>query len=178
LVDDYHGAYKAVEHLAAIGCKKIAHIAGPQKLSNSIERLNGYIDALRALHLVIEKNLILTCDLSQKSVQACTQQLIDQEERPDAIFTYNSFIAFESMLYVKQKGLQIPDDIAFVGFANEPAISYIEPSLTTIEQPAYRIGREAVKLFCNQIENSSGRFKAETLRLDAELVIKASTQKK
>lgn len=177
LIDDYNGAFKAVEHLVNIGCKRIAHIAGPQNLSNSLQRLNGYADSLKAFGKEVKKEWIVTCDLSQQSVQACTQQLLALEERPDAVFAYNSFIAFESMLFVKQKGWQIPSDIAFVGFANEPAISYIEPSLTTVAQPAYKIGREAVRLFCNQVQNNSERFEPEIVRLEAELIIKGSTQK-
>ena len=121
--------------------------------------------------------MIVTCNLSQQSVHACTQELLALDDRPDAIFAYNSFIALESMLYVKQKGLQIPADIAFAGFANEPAISYIEPSLTTVAQPAYQMGREAVRLFCNQVEKNSTRFEPETVRLNAELIINASTQR-
>lgn len=177
LVDDYKGAFKAIEHLASVGCKKIAHIAGPQNLSNSKQRLAGYIDALKALNLEVREELIITSDFTKESIRECTTKLLELNELPDAIFAYNSYIAFESMLAVKEKGLKIPDDIAFVGFANEPIISYIEPQLTTIIQPAYQIGKEAVNLFFQQL-NNNGKFKPQTVILETKLVVKASSRKK
>ncbi|MBO9684302.1 MAG: LacI family DNA-binding transcriptional regulator [Flavisolibacter sp.] len=178
LVDDYKGAFKAVDHLASVGCKRIAHIAGPQNLSNSQQRLSGYIDALKALNLKQNDNYIVTSDLTKESVRTCTTRLLEMNEKPDAIFAYNSFLAFESMLIVKDKGLKIPDDIAFVGFANEPMISYIEPSLTTVLQPAYRMGQEAVKLFFNQLNSNAKKFAPETLILETKLLVKASSRRK
>lgn len=177
LVDDYKGAFKAVEHLASVGCKRIAHIAGPQNLSNSQQRLSGYIDALKISNLEQKDNYIVASDLTKENVRACTKRLLEMKERPDAIFAYNSFIAFESMLVVKDKGLKIPDDIAFVGFANEPIISYIEPQLTTIVQPTYQIGQEAVNLFFKQVNDNAERFTPETLILETELLVKASSKR-
>jgi DNA-binding LacI/PurR family transcriptional regulator len=177
LVDDYKGAFKAVEHLASVGCKRIAHIAGPQNLSNSQQRLGGYTDALKALNVEVRDELVMTNDLTRESVQACTKKLLELDEKPDAVFAYNSFIAFESMLVIKEKGLKIPDDIAFVGFANEPVISYLEPQLTTVVQPAYQIGKEAVNLFFKQVNSNAERFIPETLILETKLLVKASSRK-
>jgi DNA-binding LacI/PurR family transcriptional regulator len=177
LVDDYKGAFKAVEQLASVGCRRIAHIAGPQNLSNSQQRLSGYTDALKALNLKVRDELVMTSDLTRESVQACTKKLLELHERPDALLAYNSFIAFESMLVIKQKGLKIPDDIAFVGFANEPVISYLEPQLTTVVQPAYQMGQEAVNLFFKQVNNNSEKFMPETVVLETKLLVKASSKK-
>jgi DNA-binding LacI/PurR family transcriptional regulator len=178
LVDDYKGAFKAVEHLASVGCKRIAHIAGPQNLSNSQQRLSGYTDALISLNLEVRDELVMTSDLTRESVQACTKKLLELDERPDALLAYNSFIAFESMLVIKEKGLKIPDDIAFVGFANEPVISYLEPPLTTVVQPAYQIGQEAVNLFFKQVNSNAEKFTPETIILETELLVKASSKRK
>jgi DNA-binding LacI/PurR family transcriptional regulator len=177
LVDDYNGAFKAAEHLVSLGCKRIAHIAGPENLSNSKQRLSGYIDALRHFNYEIDEKLIVSSDLTKDSARDCTKTLLELDTPPDAIFTYNSYIAFESMLIVKDKGLKIPDNIAFVGFANEPIISYIEPQLTTVLQPAYEMGQQAAKLFLKQMETNPERFEAETITLQTELVIKGSSRK-
>jgi LacI family transcriptional regulator len=178
LVNDYKGAFEAVEHLVSNGCKRIAHIAGPENLSNSKQRLAGYIDALKKLGYEIENELIISCDLTKDSVRECTTKLLALDQPPDAIFSYNSYIAFDSMLVVKESGLKIPDDIAFVGFANEPIISYIEPQLTTILQPAYEMGQEAARLFLKQIGANVEKFEPQTITLQTKLIIKASSTRK
>lgn len=176
LVDDYNGAFQAVEHLISTGRKRIAHIAGPETLSNSRQRLSGYLGALKKYNIPVEDELIVRCDLTRTSARERTSQVISLRKMPDSILTYNSSIAFEGMLVVKEKGLRIPDQIAFVGFANEPIISYIEPQLTTVIQPAYQIGQEAVNLF---LEQQSNDYEAipKTKILLTQLVIRGSTVK-
>ncbi|MEJ7740736.1 MAG: LacI family DNA-binding transcriptional regulator [Chitinophagaceae bacterium] len=177
LVDDYNGAFKAVSHLIATGCKRIAHIAGPENLSNSKQRLLGYLDALKKFNMLFDSDLLINCDLTKESALECTRRLIGLTHLPDAIFTYNSSIAFEGMVMVKDRGLKIPRDIAFVGFANEPIISYIEPQLTTIIQPAYQIGQEAAKLFFDQANSTQEPFIPQTKILESQLVIRSSSRK-
>jgi DNA-binding LacI/PurR family transcriptional regulator len=173
LVDDYNGAFNAVEHLISTGRKRIAHIAGPATLSNSKLRLSGYLDALKKFNIEPEDELILHCNLTKESARACTEKLVGMSRLPDGILAYNSSIAFEAMLLVKEKGLKIPDQIAFVGFANEPIISYIEPQLTTVIQPAYQIGQEAVNLFLDKQCASVPKTKI----LSTQLVIRGSSVK-
>ncbi|HLP36311.1 LacI family DNA-binding transcriptional regulator [Lacibacter sp.] len=178
LVNDYEGAMQATNHLLENGCKRIAHIAGPKKLSNSIQRLHGYKDALKNSRIKIDKDLIAHCNLTKEGVADCIEKLLSLKNKPDAIFTYNSFIAFESMLLVKRKGYKIPSDICFIGFANEPVISYIEPQLTTVLLPAYEMGQEATKLFLEQINCKTEKYEPKTVTLQAKLIVKESSLKK
>jgi DNA-binding LacI/PurR family transcriptional regulator len=174
LIDDYKGAYKAVEHLISTGRKRIAHIAGPPGLSNTIKRYSGYQDALNDHNIPVDEKLLIHCDLTKYSATKCTNFLLSIENPIDAIFTYNSYIAFEGIITVKKVGMKIPDDIAFVGFANEPIISYIEPQLTAIIPPAYLLGQEAFRLFLNQV-SKKGQKKLETIVLEPEFVIRSSS---
>ena len=175
LIDDYQGAYQAVRHLLSTGRRRIAHIAGPASLSNTIKRFSGYEDALKDYGIAVDKLLCLHCDLTKEHARACTLQLLSLHDRPDAIFTYNSYIAFEGMLTVKKKGWHIPGDIAFAGFATEPIISYIEPQLTAVIPPAYLLGQEAARLFLKQVDPKKQSVKPETITLRPEFVIRQSS---
>jgi DNA-binding LacI/PurR family transcriptional regulator len=176
LGDDYNGAFSAAEHLILTGRKRIAHIAGKKTLSNSGPRLSGYLGALKKYKIPVAEELIVYCDLTTESALKCINQLISLKNPPDAVLTYNSTIAFQAMPVVKERGLKIPEQIAFVGFANEPIISYIEPQLTTVIQPAYQLGQEAVRLFLDQIADEYVSV-PKTKTLPTQLVIRGSSVK-
>jgi len=175
VIDDHQGAYKAVAHLISTGRKRIAHIAGPAGVSNAIKRVAGYEDALKDQGIPFDESLLVHCDLTKESAIKCTDLLLSMEERPDAIFTYNSYIAFDSIVAVKNAGLRIPEDIAFAGFANEPIISYIEPQLTAVIPPAYLLGQEAVRLFLNYVHAKGNVVKHETIVLEPAFVVRGSS---
>jgi len=151
VVDDYQGAFNAVEHLISGGSKRIAHIAGPQNLQITKNRLNGYLDALRKNNLEIDEALILHSDFSIDQGRDCATQMLDLETRPDAIFAVNDQSAFGAMFAIKAKNLRIPEDIAIIGFTDEPLTELVEPSLSSVAQPVFAIGKNAVELFLEQV---------------------------
>ena len=178
VVDDYDGAYKAVEHLIRIGKKRIAHLAGPDSLLVSRKRMNGYLDALRQYHQPIVEELIITYDLTLEKVKIYVKHLLELEQPPDAIFAINDPTAIEAMQLIKKKGLRIPEDIAVVGFSNDYASQLIEPSLSTVAQPMHEIGRTAVQLLLDQLDRDVADWKAITRTLKTELIIRDSSQKR
>jgi LacI family transcriptional regulator len=145
-------------------------------LSNTRQRLSGYADALKDNRIPYDEHLSVYCDFTQAGIKECVASLLSHKDRPDAIFTYNSFMAFEGMIAVKNAGLKIPDDISFTGFANEPIISYIEPQLTAVIPPAYKLGQEAVRLLLKQI-NSKMKLPPETVMLETKFVINKSSSR-
>ena len=178
IIDGYKGAYQAVEHLISIGKRNIAHIAGPIDLSNTKQRLSGYKDALRDHNIDFNNELLIHCNLNKGNPELCTTKLLNLSKPPDAIFAYNSYIAFDSIMTVKKAGMKIPEDIAFAGIANEPIISYIEPRLTSIIPPAYQLGQQAANLFFKQTKSKPGVIlKPETIILEPEFVIGSSSIK-
>lgn len=178
IIDGYKGAYQAVGHLISIGKRNIAHIAGPIGLSNTKERLTGFKDALRDHNIDFKNELLIHCNLNKEDAEMCTRKLLNMPNPPDAIFAYNSYIAFESMITAKHEGLKIPEDIAFAGIANEPIISYIEPKLTAIIPPAYQLGQKVADLFFKQFKAKAGAiFKPETIILEPTFVIGTSSIK-
>jgi LacI family transcriptional regulator/LacI family repressor for deo operon, udp, cdd, tsx, nupC, and nupG len=175
VVDDYEGAFRAVEHLIGGGKKRIAHLAGPDSLLISRKRLQGYRDALRKHGLPLREDLVIPYDLTVEKAKIYVKHLLDLDEPPDALFAINDPTAIEAMQVIKAKGLRIPADIAVVGFSNDYASALIEPGLTTVAQPVREIGRVAVQLLLEQMEREVADWKAVTRTLSTELIVRGSS---
>ena len=176
MVDDHQGAFQAVEHLYANGCRRIAHLAGPQNLVISQNRLLGYIDALKKYNLDRASELVVYCKALKDSAMACTQQLLDLPNPPDAIFAVNDPVAINAIQVIRDRGMHIPRDIAIVGFCNEPISGFMEPSLTTVMQPSYEMGKVAMQLFLDQI-NDPDNFIPQKRVLPTKLIERNSSKK-
>lgn len=172
--DNYDIAFEATQYLIAKGCRRIATITGPRHLYTSFNRFQGYIDALTRNNLVFDPDYLLLTDYRQGSVQAYTHHLLNLEERPDAIFAMNDIIAIEMMHIIKKQGLRIPDDIAVLGFNNEPISAFVEPSLSTIEHPAHDIGAAAAEILLSHIKDPTAQPTKKLIR--SSLVIRESTE--
>lgn len=174
VVDDFHGAFKAVEHLINSGYKRIAHIAGPKHLSISQCRLNGYLSALNKYKIQYNENYVVHGGLNEEDGIKGFQKLLKLDKLPDALFAVNDPVAIGAFEKIKEHGLKIPGDIALVGFSNNPITALIEPPLTTVSQPAYEVGKRAAKLLMEQIKSGENFIpRKEVLR--TELIIRDST---
>jgi LacI family transcriptional regulator/LacI family repressor for deo operon, udp, cdd, tsx, nupC, and nupG len=175
VVDDYEGAFGAVEHLIGQGKKRIAHLAGPDSLLISRKRLQGYKDALRKNGLPLLEELIIPYDLTVEKAKIYVKHLLDLAEPPDALFAINDPTAIEAIQVIRAKGLRIPEDIAVVGFSNDYASALIEPGLTTVAQPMREIGKVAVQLLLEQMEREVTDWKAMTRILKTQLIVRGSS---
>lgn len=176
-VDDHDGAFNATEHLIRQGCKRIAHLSGPPELSISKNRLQGYLDALKANNVEVKEELIIHSSLAKEDVIDQTQRLLNMPEPPDALFAINDPVAIQAMLVLEEKGVRIPEEVAVVGFTNEPASALIKPSLTTVAQPAYQMGQIAASHILTQI-NQPDDFIPQNIILNTHLIIRSSSQKR
>ena len=174
VVDDFEGAFKAVEHLINSGYKRIAHIAGPKHLSISQCRLNGYLSALNKYKIQYNENYVVHGGLNEEDGIKGFQKLLKLDQLPDALFAVNDPVAIGAFEKIKEHGLKIPGDIALVGFSNNPITALIEPPLTTVSQPAYKVGKAAAELLIEQI-NSGENFIPRKEVLKTELIIRDST---
>jgi DNA-binding LacI/PurR family transcriptional regulator len=175
VVDDYNGAFAAVDHLIKSGYKRIAHLAGPKNLSISKYRLKGYKDALKLGNRPYNEELVVYGGLDDTDGVVGFQKLLSLEILPDAVFAVNDPVATGAFLTIKEHGLKIPDDIALVGFSNTNVSSLLDPPLTTVEQPTYEIGKTAVQLLLAQINNSEENFVPQFEVLKTHLIIRGST---
>ncbi|WP_316837312.1 LacI family DNA-binding transcriptional regulator [Pedobacter nutrimenti] len=175
IVDDYEGAFAAVEHLIETGKKKIAHLTGPETLKVCNNRKRGYFDALKKYDIPIDEELVLHYDLNLAQVRIYLNHFLAMDPRPDALFCVNDPTAVEVIKLLKAKGIKIPEEIAVVGFSNDLVSTFIEPQLTTVEQPIDQLGRTAVALLVDQINRDIANWKAHTVVLKTNLIIRASS---
>jgi len=175
VVDDYLGAFKATEHLINQGCKEIVHFSGPQHVSIYKERRRGYEEALKRHGLPIDDNLIIESDVKLEAGRELGEQLATQENLPDAIFSASDYAAAGAIELLKEHKIRVPDDIAIVGFSNEPFTSFLK--LTTVDQHAEEMGERAAQLFLDRVEEDTAtRAQSKTL-LNPELIIRKSSMK-
>ncbi|QDH78088.1 LacI family transcriptional regulator [Echinicola soli] len=175
-VDDTLGAYKVTRHLIAQGCKRIAFISGPEGMYISQKRMAGYEKALKEEGLAVEPSLVKNSGLTTVSNQALVDELLNQPEQPDAIFAINDPVAIDVMKFLKGRGIRIPQDIALVGFTNMPVSDALDPALSTVDQPAYEMGRLAANNLLDQLMDPDS-FKPQNIVLDTELIIRKSSEK-
>jgi DNA-binding LacI/PurR family transcriptional regulator len=175
IVDDYEGAFEAVEHLISTGKKRIAHLAGPNTLAISKKRLNGYLDALKKHNIPVDEDIIIPYDLTLSKVKIYIKHLLGLDNPPDAIFAINDPTAIEAIKIIKEHGLCIPKDVAIVGFSDDYAADLIEPPLTTMAQPVTEMGKTAIRMVLDQMKRDVNDWKATTKMLKTKLIIRKST---
>ncbi len=180
MVDDYRGAYNATSHLISQGYNRIVHLAGPKNLSISKERERGYREALSNHGVNIDPNLIVECAYgTSDEASKITEKLFKSlNEKPDAIFANNDMAAVGAMLACKSLGYNIPNDVGIVGFSNWQFCSMIEPTLSSVSQPGFKIGLKATELLLDMIEKKLDPATiTEPIVLDTELLIRNSSVK-
>ncbi len=175
VVDDYEGAFKAVEHLILSGYKRIAHIAGPKHISISKDRFQGYFDALQKYNIPFEEELLICGGFNEEDGIFGFQKLRQLRKLPDAIFAVNDPVAMGAFMQIKEMGLKIPDDIALVGFSDIPGVSLLDPPLTTVSQPQYQIGQVAAKMLLQQIDHGPEVDVPQIEILKTKLIVRKST---
>ena len=176
-VDDYTTSQMVVKHLVAQGCKRIAHIAGFAHTRIYKNRIRGYKDALTKFNLPVSKDLIVESNLRIKDGRRIMKQLINLPEPPDAVYAAGDYAALGALQVLKEEGIKIPNEIALVGFSNEPFTSFVTPSISTINQHNSEIGRLAAETFLDRMENPSKEVKLNKIILDAELIVRESSNK-
>jgi DNA-binding LacI/PurR family transcriptional regulator len=173
--DNYDISYAGTQHLIQQGCKRIAFMAGPQHLYNSKNRFNGYVDALRENNLTPKESYVIQSHYRLDKIEEHVRYLMQLKERPDAIFAINDYTALETMHELKKLGIRVPEDIAVLGFNNENICRFVQPTLSSIDHPAYEMGMEAAEILLTQIKQPDS---APVKRLiKSRLVIRESTHR-
>ena len=176
-VDDEVVGMLATKHLIEIGCRKIAHIRGPET-SPGQRRLEGYMRALVEAGLRITNDYVIAgpkgdVETRQRGADAM-RQLLSLDPRPDGVFCFNDPLAMGAMNFALNQGIRIPEDIALIGCGNLHYDDSLRVPLSSIDQHSERIGQEAARLALAML-NSKLRPKPETVVLQPDLIVRAST---
>jgi len=169
-VDNVNGAYNAVSHLIRLGYRRIATITGLTGGAATADRLAGFEKALIERGRNPDQSLIVEGDFTETGGYYAMQQLLPAE--PDAVFAASDLMAIGAMRAIREAGLSIPEDVAFVGYDDVSVAKYANPQLTTIRQPIARFGVNAVEILIDLIEN--GIHPPRRIIMDTELIIRDS----
>lgn len=177
LINDFKGGFDATSHLISKGCKNIIHFSGPQELEIYKNRFEGYKAALDKNNIPFNEEYVLSSRLMEQDGDRCIKTFLKKGIPVDGIFSANDLAAVGAMKYIKQRKIKIPEDIAIVGFSNEPISRIIEPSLTTIDQSGFKIGTLATDLLLEHIIKKNIPDMGQTIILDANLIERNSSKK-
>jgi len=155
LCDAYQGFSFAVKYLVSLGHKKIGFI-GPTQHKSPVfneHRYRGFVDGMKEAGLALDESYVVDTILTSADGYDSTHSLIESRKLPTAILCGNDTVALGAMRAISESGLSIPDDISLMGFDNIDTAQYVKPTLTTIAVPTKDLGRIAVKLLFDKIEN-------------------------
>lgn len=174
IVDDYSGAYHAVDHLLSKGCRRIALYSAPQHLLIGKNRLEGYKAALENHDIPFDPDLVYSCDNFEQSIKI-SRSILRKQDRPDAVFAVNDLTAIGAMKVATQLGLKIPNDIKFVGFENSRSAWITEPELTTVDQFGFEMGKKATELLLKRIKQDSFEYETEKQIVKTQLIVRGTS---
>ena len=175
--DNWQGTYDAVQHLAEQGCSRIVHLAGPISIGLYKERRRGYKDAIKHFGLEFDEDLIVRAITEKTGFEAITT-LLGKGIGFDGIVSASDFSAIGAMKALKLNKIDIPNDVAVVGFANEPLTEIILPPLTSLDQFKVEMGIEAANLVLSQLKNSSNQITVQKkISLKPKLIVRSSSQR-
>jgi len=177
VIDNVKAGYEATAHLAAQGCRRIAHITADLHRNVYAGRLKGYKQALADYGLQYDADLLMVNDLCEVSAVRTARQLLGMSTntRPDGVFITNDFFAAVFLQTLKEGGIRIPEDIAIVGFNNDAISRLIQPKLSTINYPGEEMGEQAARSLLEQLGGSPSARTTDTIIIRSELIIRDSS---
>lgn len=175
MIDNERAAYDATAYCLELGHEQIGFIAAPLKVRIFQKRLKGYRRTLQKYGIEFDENLVVEGDMTIKSGNIASKELLAREDPPTAIFASNDLMAIGAMKEIQGRGLKVPESTSIVGFDDIPMASLVTPALTTIAQPKYEMGVEAMNLLIRMIEKK-GASKSKVV-LDTRLVVRESAKR-
>ncbi|PTX62261.1 LacI family transcriptional regulator [Kordia periserrulae] len=179
IIDDRKAAYNATQHLIDTGCKRIAHFRGPLLPQNSIDRFLGYKKALEDNGMSYDPSLVYIFDNMTFEVgEMFAQKILREHPDVDGIFVNTDLVAIGAITEFNRNGVKIPEDISIVGFSNWFMSSAITPSLTTIDQPGFEMGKMAFKQLFKELKAKKKKkpIVPKIIELETSLVKRDSTK--
>ena len=174
--NNYLGAFQATEHLIYQGFKKIAHVTSAPYLSITIERLQGYKEALEKHNIPFDESLVKNCNhggMIAEEVEEAVSELFKGKSKPDAVFTASDRITVVCFAALKQ--LKLKKKVGFAGFSNTKTGELFDPPMTVVRQPAFEIGQTSTEMLIQMIESKRPVTEFETKILDTRLIIRESS---
>jgi len=177
-IDDYNSSHLIVEHLVENGCKRIAHIGGYKRTRIFNNRVRGYIDALKKHNLPLDDELLTESGLTIEDGRGKMLKLLSLDTPPDAVYVAGDYAALGALQVLKEKNIKIPEDIALVGFGNEPFTDMVTPRISSVHQHSAEIGKQAANTFLKYMGQDTIDQQLNKIILDSKLIVRDSSHKK
>lgn len=176
VINDRKGAYLATKHLIDQGLDRIAHLRGPQHLDIYRDRFEGYKDALKEANIEYTEALIVNITSHFDNGQKAFAQLWSRKIKPNGVLSASDFSAAGIMKAAQEHGLRIPQDLALVGFANEPFTELMTPSLSSVDQQTLSMGRKSTQRLLSRINKEE--VDANRIVLEPTVIVRGSSRLK
>jgi DNA-binding LacI/PurR family transcriptional regulator len=172
VVDNFKGGYMATKHLLDLGHTHITHLSGPELFLSTRERREGFIQALSEAG--VESYEIIQGQFDIEFGYATAKAWVRGNKLPTAVFAGDDYIAIGVVNALLEEGIRVPEDVSIVGYDDQTIASQLHPYLTTVRQPADKIGIAAVDMLLKRIEGQTNR--STSLKLEPELIVRESTK--
>lgn len=173
-VDNVGGAHAALHHLLDRGRRTVATIAGPPDMQAGHDRLRGYREALAAAGVAYDPSLVEEGDFTEPGGWQAMRRLLARRPDVDAVFAASDPMALGALRALRESGCTVPADVAVVGFDDSPMAAMSDPPLTTINQPADRLGREMAEMLLAALAEPQGE-ETRSVVLPTSLVVRGTT---
>ena len=175
--NDFASGFTATEHLINNGCKRIAYLSISENLSIDNKRKQGYFEALNKHDIKVDEDLVIKCSNDENQNTNSIKQLLTGPNKPDAIFASIEKLALLTYTVCNEIGVKIPQDLKVISFSNLRTAALLNPSLTTITQPAFDMGKIAATILFKYLAKRRSIIVNENIILKSELTIRDSTGK-
>lgn len=175
VVDDYAGAFSAVEYMIQTGCKRIFFYSAPLNLEISKNRRNGYLDAMKKYKIPVDDSMIMICDTREQAI-TITPNILEANNRPDGFFAINDDTAAGILYACKLAGVKVPDEVSICGFTDEVIAQSTDPKLTTVEQRGQEVGESAINILINKLESDTEEKRTMNKIVKTNLVVRGTTR--
>ncbi len=162
-IDNYGGAFAMTQHLLSHGHRRIAIIKGTEQNFDAAERLRGYRDAMRQFGGELDERLELSGVFSESSGYDAAIQLLNLSPRPTALFASNDSMAIGALSALREKGIQVPEDIALAGFDDVPIASFLTPTLSSVQVGIHQLGVRAIETLLHAVRHKNTHVKQQVV---------------
>jgi LacI family transcriptional regulator len=173
LLDNMKSTYDATKLFIAEGHKRIGLITGDPQLSTTIDRIQGYMNALRESKMVVDETLIKTGSFSHRSGYELTRDAV-KKEKATALFFASDLMAIGALTFLQEAGIRIPEDVALISCNNFKWTEITNPALSVVEQPSYEVGEKAAEVLLSRIKHGGGETQFKEYRIATKIILRQS----
>ncbi len=179
MIDNFAAGHKATSHLISQGCTRIAYLAAGSEHGIFNERKKGYINALKEANLPVDEELIIKLKgVTHDYAIEATNKLLDLKNPPDGIFAPTDNLGVGAIKCANKRGIKIPEELAIIGFNDDPIASIIDPELSTVYHPSVKMGEISASKVLEYLEKPKGQELMEITLLNTEIIARKSSIRK